>query len=58
MRLLYFAIVIFLVAEDLFHSGPKDFDLNFSLQQDDQCPAVFTDFRSQMQIRFFEISIS
>ena len=49
-------IVIFLVAEDIFPSRPSDFEVSFSLQQDDTGAAVFAELREQMQIKFFEIS--
>ena len=49
-------IVIFLVAQDLFSSRPNDFEVSFSLQQDDPGAAVFGELREQIQIKFFEIS--
>jgi predicted transposase/invertase (TIGR01784 family) len=49
-------IVIFLVAEDIFPTRPKDFEVSFSLQQDDHGAAVFGELREQMQIKFIEIS--
>ena len=44
------------MAEDIFPSRPSDFEVSFSLQQDDTGAPVFAELREQMQIKFFEIS--
>ena len=48
-------IVLFFVAEDLFLTRPNEFQVGFSLQQQDKGPAVLGELADQLQIRFFEI---
>ena len=48
-------IVIFLVAEDLFPSRPRDFDVSFSLQQEDSGSPVMAELKGQMRLIFVEI---
>ncbi len=48
-------VVLFFVAEDIFPSRPRDFEVSFSIQQDDKGPAVFHELRGQMKLKFFEI---
>jgi predicted transposase/invertase (TIGR01784 family) len=48
-------VVLFFLAEDIFPSRTRDFAVSFSVQQDDQGPAVFQELRGQFTIKFFEI---
>jgi predicted transposase/invertase (TIGR01784 family) len=49
------AVVIFLLAEDLFYERPSEFELGYSLQQDDAGPVGFTELTCELRIKFYEI---
>jgi len=48
-------IVIFLVAEDLFPSRPRDFEVAFSLQQEDTGSPVMEELQGEIRLIFVEI---
>ncbi|MBM4254010.1 MAG: hypothetical protein FJ146_18745 [Deltaproteobacteria bacterium] len=50
------AIAIFLVSNDLFPERPHEFEVSFSLHQDDAGPAVLEELAGQVQIKFLEIT--
>ena len=49
------AVAIILVAEELFPNRPTEFEVSFSLQQDDPGPEVLRDVVGRVQIKFLEI---
>lgn len=49
------AIAIILVAEELFPNRPTEFEVSFSLQQNDPGPEVLGEVVGRVQIKFLEI---